>query len=69
MTLTVHPRHARAAGLCMRGSRAWFKAHGIPWSDFVSKGVSAARLEQTGDPLAARAVAAARKEADHGRQK
>jgi hypothetical protein len=55
-------RHIRAANLCSKGSRAWFLRHGLSWTDFLRDGVPAATLTATGDPLAARAVAAAEKE-------
>lgn len=67
MSVIVHPRHVRAAALCTRGARAWFKDNGMDWSRFVSEGLPAETLEATGDPLAARAVAKARQEAENGR--
>ncbi len=65
--LIVRPKHVRAAALCTRGARDWFKANNLDWSDFVTNGLPAATLLATGDPLAARAVAAAQKEATDGR--
>lgn len=61
--LVVTMRHVRAAKLCSRGARAWCEANGFSWSVLLDGGLSAEELERTGDPLALRAVAAAREEA------
>lgn len=56
--LRVWPRHLYSApcngriGFCARGARAWWAAHDLVWSDFVSHGIDAATLVATGDPLA-----------------
>lgn len=46
----------RAAKLCMKGSRAWCKAHNIDWRDFAANGIPASVLIATGDPMVARVV-------------
>lgn len=56
-------RHVRAARLCTRGARAWFKHYEFDYNDFLTNGIAADKLEATGDPLALRAVAAAKEEA------
>jgi hypothetical protein len=61
--LRVTMRHVRAAKLCSRGARAWFKHYELDYNDFLTNGILAAKLEATGDPLALRAVAAAKEEA------
>ena len=65
--LVVTMRHVRAAKLCSRGARAWCEANGFSWSTLLDHGLPVQELEQTGDALALRAVAAAREEASaHG---
>jgi hypothetical protein len=59
-------RHVRAARLCTRGARAWFKLYKFDYNDFLANGIPAGVLEATGDPLALRAVAAAMEEAANG---
>jgi hypothetical protein len=66
--LRVYIRHVRAASLCARGTRAWFIRHNLSWVDFLLDGCDADVLIATGDPLALRAVDAARKEVENGRQ-
>lgn len=64
---TVTTQDLRAARICFGGARPWFRRHGLDWQDFVANGVPAERLEETGDALALRVVAEARKrEAGHG---
>lgn len=64
--LVVFPRHIRSAKLCMKGAREWHQAHGLRWSDCVTKGTSVEFIDSTGCPIAARAAAEARKEAERG---
>ena len=49
-------RDLRTARICFKGARPWFGRHGIAWSDFVSHGVDAERLTETGDATALRVV-------------
>jgi hypothetical protein len=58
-------RHVRAARLCTRGARAWFKLYDLDYNDFLANGICVSVLEATDDPLALRAVEAAREEADN----
>lgn len=60
----VHIRHVRAARLCTKGGREWFARYNLSWSDFLKNGIDIETLEATGDPLAARAIAKAREEAN-----
>ncbi len=67
LIITVQHVHACPSfnghsGLCARGARAWFAAHGLSWSDFVAYGIAAETLIATGDALALRVVAFARGE-------
>lgn len=64
----LHVRHIRLARLCMNGTRTWFERHGWSWPDFVSNGRPIKDFEDTGCPLAARAVVFAKAEADNGNQ-
>ena len=67
MTTIVTTQDLRAAKICVGGARPWFRRHGLDWQAFVANGVPAERLEATGDALALRVVAEARKrEAEHG---
>jgi hypothetical protein len=59
-------RHIRAAKLCSPGVRVWWKQQGFDWNDFLTNGIEAERLIETGDPVAMRPVEAARAE-QHGR--
>lgn len=67
MTVQCFPRHIRAAKICTRGARGWFKSHNINWSEFCTKGVSGEVLRNTGDPFAERVVVEAEREAANGR--
>lgn len=67
LIITVQHVHAcpsfnGRSGLCARGARAWFAAHGLSWTDFVAHGIPSETLEATGDALALRVVAFARSE-------
>lgn len=64
----VTMKHIRAAKLCASGARNWFDVNGFSWNDFLINGKSADELEATGDALALRVTAAARKEAEDGRE-
>lgn len=65
--ITVFMRHIRAANLCAGGTREWFVRHGFDWGDFIANGMPIERMEATGDPLAMRVTAQARKEVANGR--
>lgn len=58
--------HVRAARLCARGARALARRYGLDWSAFLRHGIPASELEATGDALAQRVAALARKEAARG---
>lgn len=61
--LRVTMRDIRAAKLCAGGTRIWFKRQGLDHSDFLTNGIPARVLIETGDALALRAVAAAQERA------
>jgi hypothetical protein len=64
--LVVRPHHIRAAKICMKGARAWYEQNNLPWSECIGNGTPVSIIEATGCPIAARAVAEARKEAAGG---
>lgn len=61
--LLIHVRHLRAAGMCNREPRLWFKRHGLSWTEFVTTGISESRILATNDSLALPVVEVARREA------
>lgn len=48
----VTMRHIREAGMCSKGTRAFFEAHNLDWNEFLREGIDAAKLEATGDAMA-----------------
>lgn len=56
--------HIRKARLCSKGTRVWFKHHGLDWSRFLKEGLPVEVFEATGDKLALDVAEIARK--DHG---
>lgn len=67
MSVIVLHRHIRELGYCNRGARAFFARHGLDWSAFLANGISAERLQRTGDAMALKAIEHA-KGAANGRQ-
>lgn len=61
--LVVHVRHLRAARMCNREPRLWFKRHGLSWTEFVTTGIPVSRILATNDSLCLPVVEIARKEA------
>ena len=66
VTLRCYIRHVRAARICHQGSRAWCQANGVEWADFLTNGIPAQRLLDTGDPIVYRVVQEAIKESTDG---
>jgi hypothetical protein len=60
--IIVRMRHLRAAKFCADGARKWWRVQGFDWSDFLTNGISATTLLETGDPMALRVVEIARNE-------
>ena len=54
------PRRGARPGYCRDGVKAWFSAHGLDWREFVRNGITAQRLEATGDAFALEVVKWAR---------
>ena len=53
-------KHIRAAGLCSKGSRAWFLKHRLDWPAFLRDGIPAETLEEINDPMGNAVARAAR---------
>ena len=62
----VYMRHIRAALLCSRGTRGFFRRHGLDWGRFLAEGIPAEKLSATGDAMALRVVAIAEYERGQG---
>lgn len=56
----VTMKHVRAAKMCSRGARQFFKKHNLNWESFLREGVSSDLLEATGDCMALKVVEVAR---------
>lgn len=52
--------HIREAKMCSRGTRDFFKKHGLDWDEFLKNGIPAEELESTGDAMAIRVSEVAR---------
>lgn len=62
----IYMRHYRSLGYCAQGIRQWYARHGFDYGDFLKNGSPISVIEQTGDGLATKACAIARKEAEGG---
>lgn len=62
-SVLAHPKHLRAAKICNKGAKNWWKHHSLDWSDFVSNGIAVETLESTGDKMALDVARIARDEA------
>ncbi|WP_207950788.1 hypothetical protein [Marinobacter sp. JSM 1782161] len=58
--LTVTMRDIRAAKMCSRGTRAFFRRHDMDWDKFLREGLPASEFERTGDAMALQVVEVAR---------
>lgn len=54
--LIITMRHVRQAKMCSRGVRDFFIKHNLDWDLFLKEGISAAKLEATGDAMAINVV-------------
>lgn len=64
---TVKMEHIRAVKLCSSGVRTFFQQQGFDWTDFLTNGIPAEKLEATGNPIIMRAVKVAQEEVGRGR--
>lgn len=60
----IRMKHLRAAGMCNREPRKWFKDRGFSWSDFLTNGISIQKIIDTGDPLALKVAEIAAKDTE-----
>lgn len=62
--LTLHVRHVRAAGMCVRGLREWCRVNGVDMRRMCDGGIPLSEHpELINDPFVRRAIEAARQEA------
>ncbi|BAO82906.1 hypothetical protein SMCB_0678 [Serpentinimonas maccroryi] len=66
--LIITVDHARAAGMCVHGARAWFARHNLDFRAFLIEGIDADTLLATGDAMAQRVVEHARTHIDQQEQ-
>lgn len=55
-------KHARKAGLCSRGMRAFAESRGYSWDDFLDNGVTTEFLRSLDDAIATRVAEIAEEE-------
>lgn len=65
--MILYMSHVRAAKLCSRGLRAWFKANNLDWDDFLLNGIDSEIVAALDDGISARVIEIARKEQCNGR--
>jgi len=58
---TVRLCDARVVKFCNKGGRAFAERHGLDWAEFLKNGLDESMFLATGDAMALKAVAAARK--------
>ena len=54
--MIIRVNHARQAGYCSRGMRAFFVKYDLNWSEFLKNGLPEETLLATGDALARKVV-------------
>jgi len=57
---TIYMSDIRAAKMCSKGTRAFFKKHDMDWSTFIKEGLPSEEFERTGDAMALQVVEVAR---------
>lgn len=61
--MKITSKHRHMAGICRRGMQAFYKRHGLDWSEFLKNGTDEQVLLDTGDAMAKYLV-----EVAHGRK-
>ncbi len=56
----VRMKHIRQSLLCSHGAREFFNRHGFDWNDFLTNGIDAQKVIDTGDEQAMIVVEVAR---------
>lgn len=64
---SVWPPRKKDDLYCARGSREFFKRHGLDWGHFLRHGIARETLVSIGDAMALKAVQNADAEAERGR--
>lgn len=59
-SITVTMQDIRAAKMCSKGTRDFFKRHSMDWNKFLKEGLPASEFERTGDAMALQVVEVAR---------
>jgi hypothetical protein len=54
----------RAASMCVRGAKQWFRLHKLDFASFLAIGLPASTLAALNDEMADRAIAMAKKRVD-----
>lgn len=65
--MRIEFRDVAATGLCVRGARRFFDAHGLDFKAFVRDGIDESELEGIDDANKDRVVSAARRRLEDGR--
>lgn len=60
MSVIVIMKDIRACRMCSRGTRKFFKRHGMDWNKFIKDGLPEEEFIATGDSMAMQVVEAAR---------
>jgi len=60
--MIIYMSHIRRSGMCSKGTRDFFKKHGMNWCTFIKQGLPASEFEKTGDAMALHVVEVARGE-------
>ena len=60
MTVIVTMQHIRQCKMCSKGTRDFFKRHGMDWNKFLKEGLPEEQFIATGDAMAMQVVEAAR---------
>ena len=58
--IVVKMEHVRAAKMCSRGARTFFKRHNLDWNTFIREGLPVEQIEATGDAMALQVAEVAR---------
>jgi hypothetical protein len=58
--IKVRMVHVRAAKMCSPGARAFFKKHGLNWTQFLKEGIAIEELELIDDAMSLQVCKVAR---------
>jgi len=60
--MIIYMSDIRAAKMCSKGARDFFKHHNMDWNTFIKDGLPSEQFEKTGDAMALQVVEVARGE-------